>query len=100
MVTEFAEYWPAIEESLTDKFSKKAPGSYDEILESMIVTLHSAMEDNWRDCPDPERITRIDHGDYQGTTVWVIAETGYQPSTYYVTKNYYGSCSGCDTLQA
>jgi hypothetical protein len=29
-----------------------------------------------------------------------VAEKGYQPSQYWATHNYYGSCSGCDTLKA
>ena len=47
---------------------------------------------------DPGRITEIDHGEYQGTLIYVIGEPGYQPSNYVVTKVDYGSCSGCDTL--
>ena len=47
---------------------------------------------------DPNRITEIDHGEYQGTLIYVIGEPGYQPSNYVVTKVDYGSCSGCDTL--
>lgn len=52
--------------------------------------------------PDPDRITTIDYGDYQGTYIFIIGSSGYQPSaseTWY-THNYYGSCSGCDTLQS
>jgi hypothetical protein len=50
--------------------------------------------------PDPTRITEIDHGDYQGTILFVVAETGYQPSTYWSSAWSYGSCSGCDTILA
>jgi len=32
--------------------------------------------------------------------VYVIAESGYQPNTYWYVKVSYGSCSGCDTLEA
>ena len=44
----------------------------------------------------------IDDGDYQGTQIFVIHLDKYQPdeSDYVVTNTYYGSCSGCDTLQA
>lgn len=43
----------------------------------------------------------IDDGDYQGTQIFFFFEEDYQPnvSDYYFTSNYYGSCSGCDTLQ-
>ena len=49
--------------------------------------------------PDPERIHRIDDGNYQGTLVYVIGEKGYQPDKYWYVKVDYGSCSGCDTLE-
>ncbi len=52
------------------------------------------------DSMDPERIHRIDDGDYQGTLVFVIGASGYQPSTYWYVTVGYGSCSGCDTLEA
>jgi hypothetical protein len=29
----------------------------------------------------------------------VVGSCGYQPDNYWATKVYYGSCSGCDTLQ-
>jgi hypothetical protein len=50
---------------------------------------------------DIEHITIIDDGDYQGTQLFLIPEDTYQPSAsnYLVTYTYYGSCSGCDTLQ-
>ena len=49
---------------------------------------------------DHENIREIDDGHYQGTLVFIINETGYQPSSYFATSVSYGSCSGCDTLQA
>ena len=51
---------------------------------------------------DTERITTIDDGDYQGTLLFLIPEDTYQPSEYEYLMTYvdYGSCSGCDTLQA
>ncbi len=47
-------------------------------------------------------MTVIDNGDYQGTLIYIIPRDTYQPDVedYLVTNNYYGSCSGCDTLQA
>jgi hypothetical protein len=47
-------------------------------------------------------MTVIDDGDYQGTQIFIIPTDTYQPSVkdYVMTDTYYGSCSGCDTLQA
>lgn len=51
---------------------------------------------------DPNHITEIDNGDYQGTLLFLIPTMTYQPceSEYLMTYVGYGSCSGCDTLQA
>lgn len=48
-----------------------------------------------------DEITTIDDGDYQGTFMFLIPQETYQPSAheYLMTFVYYGSCSGCDTLQ-
>ena len=48
------------------------------------------------------RITEIDDGDYQGTLVYLIPFDTYEPSEsdYLMTYVGYGSCCGCDTLQA
>lgn len=48
------------------------------------------------------KIDVIDHGDYQGTNLFIIHKDTYQPgiSDYLITHNSYGSCSGCDTLQS
>ena len=47
-------------------------------------------------------ITLIDNGDYQGTQLFLIPFETYQPTEYeyLMTHVSYGSCSGCDTLQA
>jgi hypothetical protein len=51
---------------------------------------------------DARRITEIDNGNYQGTLLFLIPRDTYQPSPYEYLITYvdYGSCSGCDTLQA
>lgn len=47
-----------------------------------------------------EDIVVIDHGEYQGSQLFVVHRDCYQPdpSEYLIAKQYYGSCSGCDTL--
>lgn len=49
-----------------------------------------------------ENILRIDDGSYQGTEIYITHRNFSQPSVedYIYTSVYYGSCSGCDTLQA
>jgi len=74
--------------------------NYEELVKLTIETIITDEEVWGQDVPDPERITQIDHGDYQGTFLFVIAEQGYQPSKYWYVYVSYGSCSGFDTLQA
>lgn len=51
---------------------------------------------------DSKNITVIDDGKYQGTLLFLIPMDIYQPNEreYLMTYVGYGSCSGCDTLQA
>ena len=51
---------------------------------------------------DTDKIHRIDDGDYQGTLLFLIPFDTYQPCEHEYLMTYvgYGSCSGCDTLQA
>lgn len=46
-------------------------------------------------------IVEIDHGEYQGTLLYLIHIDTYQPDDYeyLIGSVWYGSCSGCDTLQ-
>lgn len=92
----FVEAWDKSSQKIRDRFSIKGPGDYQEIVKAVVEI---ASEGKEYDVPDPERIHVIDDGDYQGTQVFVVAEKGYQPSRYWYATNYYGSCSGCDTLE-
>lgn len=47
------------------------------------------------------KITVVDDGSYHGTQIFLIPKKTYEPSVedYLITHTYYGSCSGCDTLE-
>jgi hypothetical protein len=77
------------------EFLKTAQG-YDDCVK-FLAKLHA--DDNGCGRMDPERITRIDHGDYQGTIVYVVGADGYQPYDHWYVKVGYGSCSGCDAWE-
>ena len=51
---------------------------------------------------NPDKITEVDNGSYQGTLLYLIPYNRYQPSEYDYLMTYvgYGSCSGCDTLKS
>lgn len=67
--------------------------SYEGIVRNLAKLL---LEESYSE----ERFTVIDWGDYQGTRIYIFAESCCQPSEIdtYIVSNYYGSCSGCDQL--
>lgn len=75
--------------------------SYEMLLQNTIRILFEESEYDYH-IPDHKRITMINNGEYQGTLVFVIGGQGYQPGVedHWYTSVDYGSCSGCDTLQA
>jgi hypothetical protein len=96
MIEEFTKRWFDRNHMVRAMFEFKMPSSYSDIVTAVVSMLHD--EDKYSSI-DPERIHEIDDGDYQGTLVYVIAASGYQPDKYWYVKVGYGSCSGCDTLE-
>lgn len=98
MIKQFVTRWNEKKDQLKSVFSERHPDDYEDLVTEVIKLVTT---EKYGDCaPDPELITEIDNGDYQGTLLYVIPEKGYQPSDYYYVKVGYGSCSGCDTLQS
>ena len=100
MIQKFVDKFVSGKETLEAQFKSKRPDSYIDIVRAVASVIGGEDSDDYGNSPDPERIHQIDDGDYQGTLVFVIGATGYQPSTYWYVRVSYGSCSGCDTLQA
>lgn len=98
MITQFVSRFMTHKDELRAKFRHKRPWSYLDIVRGVVEVITTAEYGEY--APDPERIHSIDDGNHQGTLVFIIAEKGYQPFTYYYLRVAYGSCSGCDTLQA
>jgi hypothetical protein len=97
MIQEFVDKYMASQDVLRAAFAAKHPDSYSDIVKEVVGVINP--EKNYGK-PDPEKQHLIDDGHYQGTLVFVIPEAGYQPSDYWYVKVGYGSCSGCDTLEA
>lgn len=98
MIQEFVDRFMSNRDIIRKIFEKDHPGNYRDIVENVVLVISG---DGYSDYNlDSERITEIDDGSYQGTLLYVISEKGYQPNIYYYVKINYGSCSGCDTLQA
>ncbi len=98
MIQQFVDAWDrGGKEALRKVFSARHPSDYCDLVTETIKAITS---DELYDAPDPKRIHEIGDGHYQGTLVYVIGASGYQPSTYWAVKISYGSCSGRDTLES
>ena len=95
MNKEIIEQWELNKNKLRKYFEtteQKKYSNYKEIVKVLIKIILPEYDYN--------HITEIDDGDYQGTKIYLIPKDTYQPDIgeYLITHNYYGSCSGCDTL--
>lgn len=73
-----------------------------EYIDLIKILINECLNRNTSDDKFSTEVNVIDHGDYQGTQIFILHKDIYQPSIYdyYYTHNCYGSCSGCDTLLA
>lgn len=103
MIKEFVKKWDKYKKDLEDYFRNTEQEEYDtykEIVEALFEKVINKDIDYGK--YDTENILVIDDGDYQGTQIFILHRRTYQPSVeeYVYTNTYYGSCSGCDTLQS
>lgn len=73
------------------------PGSYKDLV-TWIVDLTLFDVDDY-DVPDGSRISSFNYGSYQGDMLFVMPDKD-DGSTYWAVLVSYGSCSGCDSLEA
>lgn len=98
MIKEFVALFEAGKPKLRQQFAAKHPEKYKELVQA-VVGLLAETEDEDYDRISADRIHEIDDGNYQGTLLYLIASSAYQPRKYWFVRVSYGSCSGCDTLQ-
>ena len=106
MIREIIEQWEENKHCLQNYFANTPQdqyGSYTSILKKIfeLVITKAPSYGGWNNSWDVTNMTVLDHGDYQGTLIYIIPVDTYQPSVsdYIMTNNYYGSCTGCDSLQ-
>lgn len=104
MIQELITQWEENKHKLEEYFrtTKQVEyRTYEQIVRK-IFELCLLKADEYDNGFDISKMTIIDDGDYQGTKIFIIPKDTYQPSVgdYVVTNTYYGSCSGCDTLQS
>lgn len=98
MIKYCLDCWNKNQQSLREQLEKDASLNSCEYEYLVKLVTRYILGKEW----DAENITVVDNGDYQGTLLFLIPRDTYQPSEdeYLMTYVGYGSCSGCDTLQA
>lgn len=101
MIQEFVKAWDANKSLLEEHIGKQdqACFNYALLLKWLIdIVINPYIEGKL----DSNKIHVIDDGDYQGSQLFIVPSTIYQPSPndYMWTYQYYGSCSGCDLLES
>jgi len=112
MIQKFVDRFMFVKPELEKKFSENHIYSYKDLVEITLSSIShmdedyeekeekdNKEEDRYYPEMDVSKIHVIDDGHYQGTQLFIIPADEYQPSTYYAVYVWYGSCSGCDTLQ-
>jgi hypothetical protein len=91
-----------LEQDIINNLKEYNDYSYKELIKKVVALVINDKDSDYGDDWDSEHITEIDNGDYQGTLLYMIPLKTYQPAEYDYLMTYvgYGSCSGCDTLQA
>lgn len=103
MEKDFVDSWERHKEELRtyiEASSQKELESYQALVK---ILFQIVINPDLKDAPyDTDKIIVIDDGDYQGTQIYILRQAVYQPcvENYVYTHVYYGSCSGCDTLQS
>lgn len=107
MIKEVINKWEENKHKLEEYFKttrQERIGDYKDIVVKIfeLVLTEIATDYGGDESFDISKMTVIDDGDYQGTTIYIIPKDTYQPGIYdyLITNNYYGSCSGCDTLES
>lgn len=101
MEKEIIRRWEANKEHLKSYIKSLRFGDcdeYEKLVRILITECLNHEDENF----NAKELVRIDHGDYQGTEIYLFHTDTYQPDTeeYYIFDNCYGSCSGCDTLKS
>lgn len=103
MILEIINQWDEKKHKLEEYFKTTKQSEYGTNYGQLLIKIFEICEFEINGNKfDLSKITMIDDGNYQGTQLFIIPEDTYQPSisNYIITNTEYGSCSGCDTLQA
>ena len=106
MIKCFVEAWDKNKDKLEEYIKTHRQEEYDsykELVKLLFdIVINPDIDTYSGEKFDIDNIDVLDHGDYQGTLIFILHHEYYQPHvcSYVYTHTFYGSCSGCDTLQA
>jgi len=95
--------WAKNQDKLREAIAKLPDDEIDELnYEKLVIMAFGNIFESGTTELNLTDIHVIDDGEYQGTFIFLIPFDLYQPccDDYLMTYVDYGSCSGCDTLQA
>lgn len=104
MIKEFISQWWQNKDNMERYFrsiQQIESVEYKDIVKALIENVLNVDADV-EYCKISTDIHEIDDGYYQGMQIFVVHNNTYQPDLedYFFANNYYGSCSGCDTLMS
>lgn len=94
MIQHFVDRFMECKDQLRAEILADPPVEYLDLVRSVFRLVGG----QWNG-PDPEQVAWVRSDDYQGTLLFVTREKDGGSRFYYVLVEY-GSCGGCDTLQA
>ena len=103
MIREIISQWDERKSVLRAHLQENHPGGYADLLDRILrLVVNEPIGGAFSDSLDPDCVTVVDDGHYQGVQLFLIPLGRYQPGPddYVWFDNYYGSCSGCDTYQS
>lgn len=101
MIKEFVAQWWMYHQNM-EQYFKSIPEisdiDYEDIVRALVENVLNCGVEEWYKISTDIHV--IDDGQWQGTQIFVVHRDTYHPSVddYFFADNYYGSCSGCDTL--
>lgn len=102
MIKEFIAQWWMYHQNM-EQYFKSIPKihtlDYKDIVKALVENvLNCGVGEEWYKISTDIHV--IDDGYYQGTQIFFVHNDTYQPCVgdYFFTHNYYGTCSGYDTL--
>lgn len=97
MIKEIIDLWGQNKSKLKDYFEITPMIEYDDYEKLVKKVFNICFKDLGK--LDLENIIVLDSEGYQGDMVFIIKLLGEYDTNYLITHTYYGSCSGCDTLE-